>query len=272
MKRLVATMPGRYGDILWSLPTVRALAEEHDQPIEFYVSKKYGDESFLRLIAAQDYIEKAEAIESWIVEETAPMSPRCPRLGVLGDDVWRIWHLGYPAWPTMPLPYDIAKRARVTDKMMVHKPWITVDARPDWDPNYLVMGWSSEWKELKHGLVDVVARSSRRTYRTHRWSAEVGSPYPCAQERNWEETANYIAHSTLFFGDLSAQWVLACALGTPAIIVEPEPMRHHEIFWVDIEDAAGRKMTRIVKGHDGKPTFDWDHVTVELERAWEEFS
>ena len=268
MSRVVATMPGRFGDILWALPTVRALAERHDQPVELYVSKKYGDESFLSLIRAQDYIEKAEAIEGWEVVETAPMTPRVPPLGVSTDEDCIFYHLGYPSWPSKPLPYDIA--ARVGVLVNLEKPWIEWPLTPQWLPE-VVTGWSPEWKELKAGISSYV-----RLNTTFQISCLVphGSPYLDVDSvsADWIRTAAEVGAATLFLGDLSAPWVLAVALGTPAVIVEPEPMRHNSIFWVDIEDEKGRRMTRMVKGNDNLPTFDWNHVADELKAAWEEFS
>ena len=48
---ILATMPGRHGDIAWSLATVRALAEAYDEPITFAISGKYG--SLKELIEAR---------------------------------------------------------------------------------------------------------------------------------------------------------------------------------------------------------------------------
>lgn len=272
MPRIIATMPGRFGDILWSLPTVRALAEVHGQPVEFYVSKKYGDPSFLELIEAQDYIESCRLIQSWEVVEAAPMTPRVPPEPFYRAD--HVYHLGYVSWPERPLPYAISERAG-TMQLDLSKPWIEYG-----QPNFagrdeliaIHAGWTSEWKELKYGLMSYLDEKGWEC----RWAAEAGSPYLerdlCSQEMDWTETAEAMSTSCLFIGDLSAQWVLACAIGTPAVIVEPEPMRHNEIFWVDITNKKGQKMTRMVKGHDGKPTFDWNHVLDELNEAWEEFS
>ena len=61
---------------------------------------------------------------------------------------------------------------------------------------------------------------------------------------NWKEAAVIIV-------------VLAVALGVPAVIVEPNPMRHNPIFWPLGMD--GPQVT-CVKGGDGKPTHDARHT------------
>src|SRR5262245_63210788 len=71
---IACTMPGRHGDILWALPTVRALAEQAGAPIDLVISEKYG--SLKDLIRRQPYIADVVVLADWQVQETAPMTPR----------------------------------------------------------------------------------------------------------------------------------------------------------------------------------------------------
>jgi len=269
---ITITNSGRFGDILWSLPTCRAIAERNQDQVDLYLSSKYGSESFCRLITAQDYINKCERLEDWVVQDTAPPMPRIPpnpppNLSEIN------FNLGYPEWPTKPLPYYVAELAGVEIDLV--RPWIEASKVKVFDnqpaEGYIAVGFSPEWKELKYGLGTYL---QRRLSMGLVWTFPYGSPYEglvdVEQPGDWLDARDTLTRATLFLGCNSGLWVLACALGTPAVIVEPEPMRHNEIFWVSIAK-GGRRMTRLVMGSDGKPTFDWNHVTNELKVAWEEF-
>jgi hypothetical protein len=263
--KILATMPGRYGDILWSLATARALAEAYDTAIDFAISAKYG--SLQALIQAQPYIACCVVDGLWDVQETAPMTPRIPTACVApGYDV--VYHLGYAGWPERPLPYECARLANIHREsrgepllqVVLDRPWITAPANPDTDPGKIVVGWSDEWFELKYGLtelifpsddpVDVLVPPQSRWAQEHRWGSHVSVDH-------WEEATARIATADLFVGCCSALHVLACGVGTPVLLVEPNPQRHHAIFYP--YGKTGPRV-RLLLGGDGQPTFDARHL------------
>jgi hypothetical protein len=74
---------------------------------------------------------------------------------------------------------------------------------------------------------------------------------------SWETAAGLIASSQLFLGCCSALHVLACGLGVPVVLMEPNPHRHHVNFYP--YGTEGPRVT-LVRGNDGQPTFDARHV------------
>lgn len=272
----LVTFPGRSGDLLWALPSVRALAEQEGAPVDFLVSSKYG--SLQPLIEQQSYIRHCMIGYTWDVQETAPMTPRIPAqfIGIVNGDSCdlldpvvgaydRVIHLGYDGWPAAPLPYDIANRAGVA--IDLRRPWITSPGWPQVRAD-ITIGFTDEWFELKYGIVKLLEE---------KWPAyeadpcqtillPAGSRWATETENymgptTWEQAAKWISTSQVFFGCCSALHVLAVALGIPCVIMEPAEARWNPVFWP--LGTAGPEVT-LVRGGDGKPTHDARHCAEAL--------
>lgn len=265
--RILCTFPGRFGDILWALPTVRALSEAHDTPIDLMIAGAYG--ALAPLLREQSYLGTVTADPLWEVQQTAPMSPRTPPYIHYGWDA--IYHLGYRGWPVLTLPDEIAEQHNIhaapTIRIDLARPWIT--AEPWFELSHsLIVGFSDEHFELKYGLTHLLTRQAI--------GVPTGSGFLCCAEGSrwqreggyegvdWRESAQRIAACDLFLGCCSALHVLACALGKPCVIMEPAEARWHDIFWP--YGKVGPQVT-LVTGGDGKPTFDARHVGDALRTA-----
>ncbi len=291
--RVLATMPGRFGDILWALPTVRALREAYGGPIDFLTSIKYGN--LLPLLQRQPYIGQARALCEWAVQETAPMTPREPPMEILQGEYDAVYHLGYEGWPQPTLAEDIWRRAtqqyeRVQEahplRLDLTRPWITPPAITTVEPRRVWVAWSEEWFELKVGILACL--SQRFPALEFWWLRPEGGRYgevdrlvegiwtepyhnlrPHALGGNvammrcgWAEAASLGASCQVYLGCLSSQWVLANGLGIRCVVVEPNSQRHHPVFW---SDGGGRN--RLVRGNDGLPTHDARHTGDVLEEV-----
>jgi len=269
---ITCTFPGRYGDLLWALPTMRALAEASGDPVDLIISGKYG--SIAPLIQTQPYIGSVQVLREWEVQETAPIQPNFPPLD-LADGLRPVIHLGYPGWPDRPLPEYIWKIAKLQYPTIapldLDKPWITVPSSPGPPHRVLVVGFSDEWFELKYGiayLLDSALGNDPQgnpqltlwpsSYEGGRWHREGGLP-PCS----WVETSHVINASDVFLGCCSALHVLACALGKKIVLMEPNEHRWNDIFYP--YGKTGR--VTLVLGNDGRPTFDARHVRDAIQKA-----
>ena len=278
--RICASTPGRFGDIAWALPTVRALAQVAGEPVDFLISGKYG--SIAPLIRLQPYIRECYVLEDWLVQETAPMTPRIPpRLPVGPYD--RVVHLGYQSWPASPLPmqiHAIAVAQGPVGPLDLQTPWITLSSKKGWERR-VCCGWSDEHFELKAGLTQLVKYATPAqdwgmgsTWHLcvplgSRWLKEAGPIAGSVRDgESWEVSAQWIAGCRVFFGCCSALHVLARALGKPVVMMEPNPQRHNAIFYPSGTTGHG---VELVLGNDGKPTFDSRHCADALRealRAW----
>lgn len=276
--KVLCTFPGKYGDLLWALPALRALSRQVDRPVDLLVAASFA--SICPLIEAQDYIGDCWAHPGWQTQDTAPITPREPpdRGGAPVYDL--VLHLGYRGWPTRPLPvYTLdTLNSQLPDgieplpvgTLQLQEPWIT--QLPSAPPSEIAIGFTDEHFELKVGIVTLLARMDRSLLvLTHdsrtRWAQErPRGGYPLERPLPWIPMAATIRNADRFLGCCSALHVLAVAVGTPVVLMEPNPMRHHPIFYP--LGWEGPQVT-LVTGVDGQPTFDARHVRETLERVLE---
>lgn len=282
--RVLATFPGRHGDILWALPAIRALSGRIGAPIDLMVGGAFR--SICPLIAAQDYIGRCWADPFWVTQDTAPISPRVPpgaQNPPSDPPVWDlVLHLGYRGWPARPLPFEtldclneqLAPLAlqgfghttpRIADEeLALQEPWITLDGPGP--PVEFVAGFSDEHFELKVGLVTLLSDMSQPwcviAPPGGRWDRErpKGS-YPL-QTGDWMMHARTLRNADRALCCCSALHVLAVAVGTPVVCMEPAEARWNSIFWP--VGTVGPQVT-VVRGNDGRPTWDARHVRETLE-------
>jgi len=279
--QVLCTMPGKYGDILWALPTVRAIAQHLEEKVDLMVSAAYSN--ICPLIQEQFYINRCVANLDWIERPdggVAPFAPYRPA-AVDADDTKiffpadddgnpigeydRIIHLGYQRWPQNQLAYEIYLSAvaqwgfALTTSLELDVPWIEVPPLPDDamppPPTDVLICWSEEWAELKAGVAGAVSFALHPKHHTPfvrpRHSRYYEWPMGLSlDDAPWEQTAIWMAKASIVLTCLSAQWVLANALGKTVVVMEPSEARHNPIFFYD----APRN--HLVLGNDGKPTFD----------------
>ncbi len=181
--RVLCSMPGKIGDILWSLPTVRVIAEAADHPVDLVLSQQYGEASLRKLIEGAPYINAVYQDPLWSVQDTAPLSPPRPREMIRPDPEGigpghpydKTIHLGYETWPMSLLPADIYVRATAQwgsplPQIELDTPWLEQPLTPteqtdgefgqslysEWGEEHhpkVHIGWSEEHVELKAGLI-----------------------------------------------------------------------------------------------------------------------
>ena len=278
--RILCTFPGRHGDIFYALPTLRALHEATEAEVDLAVAPKYR--GVCGLAGTQFYIRAAFAIPDWEIYESAPMSPRRPPTTPSGYD--HVFHLGYLNWPRFSLPYETQTTlveqwpeglGRVPG-IDLARPWLTRGLPASVDRPWVSVGWSEEWLELKAGILVAVAHRFPqvqfqwiRPWAPSRYDeyGSTGQALPknvCMIHADWAMTAASIGRSQVFLGCNSAAHIVAVGLGVPVVMVEPAEARWHPIFYACGD--AGPQVT-LVRGNDGKPTFDARHVGDALEKA-----
>lgn len=253
--RILCTHPGRAGDLIWALPSVRAIAESLGEKVDLLTTGEFA--SLGPLLLQQDYIGSFCAHEGWNIGQG--WQPPVPT-----EDWDQVYHLGYKRWPERPLPYEVAEAFSL--QIDLKHPWITIDhSLPLCE---VACGFTEAWFELKYGLLSSVdlqlgwAKLLQLTPVGTRWTTETAGIHVHAC--SWETAAKAIAGSRVFFGDCSALHVLAVALGKRAIVVEPMEARHNQIFYPLGMDGPE---VQVVKGNDGNFTFDARHCADVLKQA-----
>lgn len=268
MEKVLVTFPGRAGDLLWALPTIRAISQSLGHPVDLQIAGEFS--ALVPLLVEQPYLRAVWADPRWamIPADGWWVAPRLP------EDHDRVIHLGYRRWPELPLPLEVYDRAQreglALPPLDLETPWITAAPWP-LSQTRVVVGWSECWVELKAGLLELLhlrrdlcdedgtpIRFTTLAAPGSRWETEAG-----AVGMGWVEAARRIAAADLFLGDCSGLHVLACALGKPCVLVEPMVERHNPIFWPYGMDGRAK----IVRGNDGQPTTDARHVADVLREA-----
>lgn len=278
--KILATFPGKYGDSIWAMPTIRALAEVHG-PVDLLMAPAYS--GICDLYRQQPYIGRAEAWPSWQVQNSAPMTPWSPFEETLHHEALdldptaydAVLHLGYREWPTAPLPFYVYGLVRdhyptiSMAPMDLSKPWITIKDYVLKFPPTVTIGFSDEWFELKFGIANLLSdfNPSVITAKNSRWDTEgsdKGHDLVHIETAGWMKSAEFFEASEVCLACCSALHVLALAVGTPVVAVEPNRDRWNDIFWPFGMDGP---QVWCVKGGDGLPTFDARHTKDTLLRV-----
>lgn len=176
---LMITFPGKYGDLLWALPTIRALSRRLGKPLDLLLPSAFEDIG--DLLRQQPYIGAVIGASHWRLQDTAPISPRVPPQELLDlmPGVTEFLHLGYRDWPRPDVVrhtldtyrhslngYDGAVHAGLPtlkeEELALDEPWITLpdpatdeeekDAQRGFTDTPWIAGFTDEYFELKFGL------------------------------------------------------------------------------------------------------------------------
>jgi len=251
----LCTFPGRHGDLLWALPTVRAIAQATGGPVDLQICGEFA--GLVPLLQQQPYLGQIIADPTWGIGA----GWRPPTVEAGPHD--RVFHLGYRRWPELPLPLEVDQTVRADIELPpleLDRPWIEPPPGyvASWrDGHRIALGWTECYFELKYGLSSLLGRhhhdwSLQACMGGGRWETE-GDASPLS----WVDAAVAISTADLFLGDCSALHVLAVAMGTPVVMVEPMEARWNPIFYPC--GKSGGQVTLVIGG-DGQPTFDARHT------------
>lgn len=259
MSRYLCTFSGKFGDILWSLPTAKYIAEKIvGQSVDFAVMPYYAN--LLPLLVEQDYISKAFVIPHWLrvhsnhgdqpwqppdqlelpdgrqlIEIRQPDKDGFPDDAYAYDKVWHLTYRGHPgiSAPEMPLVKFTAWQQGITLDDATVVPFIKAPEKLGHNPDEIA---------FSSGLFSKVAAQNRLvSYCFNEQYAEQKKQFfeACWAERGelefinvgemgWREAAWVISQSKAFVGCRSANWVLAIGLGKKTFTFEPHPSRHRD--------------------------------------------
>jgi len=237
MSKYLCTFPGKYGDILWSLPTAKYIAEKVvSSPVDFAVMPYY--ESLLPLIQEQSYIDRAYVNKGWLRTHSnygdQPWEMPLPVFDHNSLDDYsyeRVWHLGYRCHPgrafgnvEMPLMEFVAYQQGITFHEPII-PFLTVEK--NWaeslaDENgmdfgsHIVLALNEQYAEQKTEFKNALAGNL----------TGITSVLLLDENITWAGAARLTRDAMAYVGDRSANWVIANGLGKQCITFEPHPSRH----------------------------------------------
>lgn len=251
---VACTFPGKYGDLLWSLPTVRAIAALYAQPVDLWVMPAFA--SICPLLELQPYIRNAYGLPGWNYIDDACGARPLEHPPIPGYS--HVFDLGYKSWPDRPLVEFIAWQAGIDPSgnplPFIDPPFVTAnDDDPCGADPFVTLSFIFPqkvdifWKPLAAEIERRTGKAPRAVY---------------VPDLPWAPAAQAIKASNLFIGDRSANYVLAHGLGKPILTYETDSGRHNPIF----SCPAGREKLIVPQGsHLEPPTNLNEYVDATLE-------
>ena len=217
--KILTTFSGKFGDILWSLPTVREISRDWGYQVDMGIMPAY--ESLLPLLKIQSYIKNAFVIPDWIcIGSPHGDQPWCPpETCEKGYD--KAYHLTYQRHPSVnePLMDFIALQQMLALKEPVI-PFLecgmnNMELKIHYSNNWIAYAFNDMYADLKNRYLEAL---------------KFGLPnmkFVNVLGLDWLNAAMTIKFATAFVGCRSSNYVLAHGVGQKNIIVyEPHPNRN----------------------------------------------
>lgn len=237
MSRLLCTFPGKYGDILWSLATVKRISEMCSAKVDFMMMPQY--KSLTDLIKAQPYIDDVKISDAWVFMHSnygdQPWNPQPPVQAWIDQNYAHHWHLGYrahpgktfgnvelqlidfTAWqqgitfPANPLPFLFVPDGPIFGKSLLEAVGLDLDLRKP----FVAVGFNEQYESLKKGFLDCLKLTLGNDV-----------TFVDVTKQPWLAAAYLISQSLCFVGCRSANFVIAHGLAKQMVIFEPHPARN----------------------------------------------
>jgi hypothetical protein len=215
---VLATFSGKYGDILWSLPTVRELQRKYNRQIDFAVMPHYRQ--LLPLLRYQSYIRMAFIIDDW----TCVGSP-------CGDQPWQppkhceqgydfVHHLTYRTHPGMngAPAMQLADFTAWQQGLKLEEPVVPFIAAP-------MIGLANV-SSVCYAFNEMESELKGRFMHRLRATLPASVSLIDVSRMTWLDAASAIQSAGVFVGCRSANWVIAMGLGVETYTYEPNPSRN----------------------------------------------
>lgn len=219
MSKILCTFSGPYGDILWSLPTVRAISQMVGEKVDMATMPEY--ESLKPLIGYQSYIDEALVIPEWKCEGSPHGNqPWLPQVRM--EKYYNmVFHLTYQAHPgiggkRLPLIDFIAYQRGIK---FVENPLPFIDVPPSLGLDcqglpspYVALAFNDRHPELKLRFLEMLRKAN--------------VPLVDVNQRPWLRSGSLIKNAICFVGCRSSNNVLAHGVGQKNIFIyEPDHNR-----------------------------------------------
>ncbi|MDE1971279.1 MAG: hypothetical protein KGI50_06935 [Patescibacteria group bacterium] len=214
---ILATFSGKFGDILWALPAVKALSEKHGEQLDFGIMPEYR--KLLPLLSQQPYIKSAYVIEEWAFQGSPyGDQPWCPpqQCEIGYSDIYHLTYRVHPMMQGLNLAQAISQNA---GGVSISAPFIFLEQEWQWVKSrrnsMISVGFNPECYAEKLSFLEQLRSVFRHL------------SFVRVENETWTDAAQIIKKSTCFFGDMSSLHVLALGLGKECFIYEPNPDRRN---------------------------------------------
>lgn len=218
---VACSFSGKYGDALWSLPTIREISRKFGEPVDFYTMPEFA--GTLPIIEQQPYINNVFTLDDWHPVDLSPgaqpyQHPKLPK------EYDHEFALGYSGWPNMALmDFTLWSANRNYDlRISFQDPIPFLNSRNYIDTD-IAFGYSIYYDSQKENFKELLVAKLKEqkpdlTY------------YDVSLPMSWLAAYNNIDLAKVFVGDKSALHVLAHGLGKPVVETESNRDRRADTF------------------------------------------
>lgn len=213
--RVLATFGGKFGDILWSLATVKSLYKKYGDRISFRIMPQYR--SLLPLLNEQYYIQAALTQDDWIC--TGSPHGDQPWQAPVNEKDWdAVHHLTYRQHPMNFAPSLVESIAMQQGLDVSRGPFICCSIKNIDQKNQIAVGFNEADIERKAGLVKYLIEKNPEF------------TFVDVSKLSWREAAVTISESNLFLGCRSALAVVAHGVGQKVVSFETVAWRLNPLY------------------------------------------
>ena len=209
---IAVSHPGKIGDALYTLPTVRYLCQRHGTTADFYTSSYC--EPLRRLLEAQEYISRVIVPEDYVIENGFQgIQPW--KMPIPADQYDEVYQFGFKDEPDRPLPDFIASTVGAPSGLPIfyqHQDIETLD-RP-----YLVLAPGKD-RRYHRLFAELAALSPLEAVVIGSKDEYFGAGIDCTGLDIYE-TLPWIARSAGFVGTMSSPAVLANGFPIQKVVID----------------------------------------------------
>ena len=217
--KILCSFSGKFGDILWSLPTVRHIARLYDTSVEFMIMPTYL--SLTPLLEQQSYISKVIVNDAWLCTGSPHGDqPWCPQNDT--EISWgydKVFHLGYRYHPGIHytgkavIDFLAAQQNFILEEPVC--PFIEVTSEPG---ECIAYAFNLEYANEKHIFWS-------------KFKKAINLPVVDVTTLPWHASAEIIKSAIAFIGDRSSNYVIANGVAQKNLFTyEPNPSRNYRAF------------------------------------------
>jgi len=223
MARYLATFSGVFGDILWSLPTVKCISEVIvGEKLDFGMMMAHN--SLIPFLEQQPYIDKAFGVEGWTLQHdnygAQPWNPPA----TAHKPYERCWDLAYRCHPgihrsPIPLIDFIAEQQGL--KLKNPYPFLFPRKPPNFGEEMV------DWKKVVAYSFNTQYQEAKKVFLERLKALCPELTFLDVQHYEWREMAYFVQKAMCFVGCRSSNNVVAHGVGQKNIFIyEPHPSRH----------------------------------------------
>lgn len=213
---IAVSHPGKIGDALYTLPTIKELSKLHNCKVDFYTSEHCRPiKEFMKL---QDCINECIIPESYVIERY-DMGIQPWLIPIDNSKYEAVYQLGFKSVPDKSLPEFISESVGLNKDVGKNIHYNFIDEFDHTDSNYIVIAPRGEttYSTIFKGVIDYYEFKNIKSFIVGGRGDYFGKGVDYTH-LTFNQMTSLIVHSKFYLGIMSAPLVIANGFNVPKII------------------------------------------------------